>query len=585
MKKEKAQPAFSLLYPPEIARQPAFQHWGKNTPADLGLETLSAALSYEHKYEGAVRAILLELCSDPAVILYRQEVLADFLENPGFATQCAAVLPYLDRLQAHAEKQASGYEDSVRQTLDRLSELNTYLSCIRQLREALLDGQGRFHSRGLLGLEKLLARVESDETFQSLSQSLPELISRLSSVPSITIGINLDNELRPVEAMLLSINEKPFKTGSLLDKLIGSRKDNPEAGIGPLHSVPYEQIENSGRIVPLSTRVDPLFVPLFRDLHQVLKSLINPINSVLRQYSRLHAGLLLPLQSEIAFYLGAAALIRRLQEHGLPVCRPQVLAMHERVSRLEGMYNLLLALRRMNESEGKKLGTPIVFNDADFGPQGRIFILTGPNQGGKTVYTQAVGMAHLLFQAGLHVPAQQASLSPLDGIYTHFSTEEEFNSRQGRLGEEAQRLNEIFKSLTRHGLVLLNESLSSTSPRESFYLSLDIVRALRLYEARAIFATHLHELADDLQTLNAEDSSDSLVVSLVAGVELEAESPEPSEQLVTRTYQIRPGPPRGLSYARGIARQFGISFEQLAAQREARGTAGASPESPLESGK
>lgn len=155
----------------------------------------------------------------------------------------------------------------------------------------------------------------------------------------------------------------------------------------------------------------------------------------------------------------------------------------------------------------------------------------------------------------------------MDGIYTHFATEEEFNSRRGRLSEEAQHLSDIFKTLTRHSLILLNESLSSTSPRESFYLSLDLVRALRLYEARAIFATHLHELADGLDALNAEGQGDSLVVSLVAGVEAEEQASETQD--VARTYQIKVGPPRGVSYARGIAHRFGISYEQLAERKKA----------------
>jgi hypothetical protein len=553
---------FSLLYPSEKPQPAVFQNWGKNTRVDLGLDVLAGAISHERKYESAIKTLLLELCSDTEVIIYRQEILADFINQPEIAEQFAALLPMLARLQGQTAIQLSGRQDPIHQTLSRLTELNTHLECVRQLRAALQTGQAQFQSRGLRELDGMVAQVETDETFQALSQNLPELIARLNGVPSITLGINLDRELRPVEAVLLSINDQPFKADSLLDRLMGrAKKRKDQHAIGPLHSVNFE---DNDPLVRLPARVDPLMVPLFRDVFDVLKAVINPITSALRQYAHIQANLLLPLENEIAFYLGAAALIKRLQSHGLPVCRPQVMSLQARAIHLTGMYNLLLAWQRVIENED---GTPIIINDVDFGPDGRIFILTGPNQGGKTVYTQAVGLIQILFQAGLYVPAEQASLSPVDGIYTHFSTEEEFNSRLGRLSEEALRLSEIFKTLTRHSLVLLNESLSSTSPSESFYLSLDIVRALRLYETRAIFATHLHELAADLETINAEGSSDSRVVSLVAGVSLPDETPEPPDQLVTRTFQIKPGPPRGLSYARGIARQFGISFEQLAAQQ------------------
>ncbi len=561
-KQKNHQSGVSLLFPADHAERAGFQHWGKNAPGDLGLERLAKALSYGQKYEKAVKNQLLQLCPDPTVISYRQEVLQDFLDQPGLVQHLADCLPLLAKLRDYAESRPlNGTEDTLHQTLGRLTELNTYLNLVGQLRQALQANQAQIRSNALRELAALLDQITAETAFQSLSKSLPELVARLNGIPSITIGVNLNAELLPVEAVLLSINEKPFKGkgSSLLDKLMGGVETQ---GIGPLHEVNHEYVEAFDRIVKLPTRSDPLMVPLFRDLYELLKPTIAAMARSLRQYAQVQAGRLLPLEDEIAFYLGAVAFIRRLQAAGLPICRPEIAPVAERSAKLEGMFNLLLASHRLEAGQPTDV---LVLNDASFGPEGRIFILTGPNQGGKTVYTQAVGMAQLLFQAGLWVPAQKAALSPVDGIYTHFATEEEFNSRQGRLSEEAQHLGEIFKTLTRHSLVLLNESLSSTSPRESFTLSLDIVRALRLYEARAIFATHLHELADDLDKLNSEGQGDSRVVSLVAGIEAEDAS---QAEDVTRTFQIKPSPPRGISYARGIAQRFGISYEQLAEQKK-----------------
>jgi len=146
---------------------------------------------------------------------------------------------------------------------------------------------------------------------------------------------------------------------------------------------------------------------------------------------------------------------------------------------------------------------PIVTNDVSMDDDGRIGILTGPNQGGKTTYTQMVGLCQLLGQTGLWVPAAQARLSPVDNIYTHYPVEEHLARGTGRFGDEAQRLSQIFAHGTRHSLVLLNESLASTNPGESLYIAQDIVRILRRLGARAIFATHLHELAADVAALNA----------------------------------------------------------------------------------
>ncbi len=115
---------------------------------------------------------------------------------------------------------------------------------------------------------------------------------------------------------------------------------------------------------------------------------------------------------------------------------------------------------------------------------------------------------------------------------------------------------------------MLNESLVSTSPGESLYMSKDIVCALRLLGVRAIFATHLHDLASDLELINTEVKGDSIVASLVAGVKNEGDNNmkndiKNNEDHYGRTYKIMHSQPLGRSFARDIANQYGISFEQL----------------------
>ena len=146
----------------------------------------------------------------------------------------------------------------------------------------------------------------------------------------------------------------------------------------------------------------------------------------------------------------------------------------------------------------------------------------------------------------------------MDAVYLHFPAEERPNMESGRLGEEAGRLREIFKRATRQSLLLLNESLASTSATESYFLARDVVCCLRMLGARALFVTHLHELAAACDSINSEVAGDSRVASLVSMM-------EEDEDGLRRTYRVAPAPPQGQSYAREIARQYGISFEQLGA--------------------
>lgn len=570
MRKEKTPTQFSLLYP--TGHQPSAQpHFIKNTPEDLGVDVIARELAYDRQDEKMVRNILLELNTDLSVINYRQEILQDVLTNPGIFQGLTDVIGVLGRLQRYNQPGSVRLEESIRQTLDRLMELGLYIECVDRLQQVLSLPENKLASNGLKQLGEYLSGLINDPTYQSLKKNIPELVKKLRETPSITVGINLDIELRPMEVILLSVNNKPFRESSLLSRLMGNSENrNPEEGIGPIHAVPFEPMDNIyGKVLSSDKRSDPMLVPLFQDVYKVLKAAFQPVSKQLQAYSQFRTGLILSLEKEISFYLGAVLTIQRLQRQGLATCRPTALPMADREMHLEGMYNLLLALRFI--ADGKDT-TQIVFNEADFDENGRIYLLTGPNQGGKTVFTQGVGIAQMLFQAGLFVPANEASLSPVDGLFTHFASEEEFNASHGRLSEESMRLNEIFRHATRHSLVLLNETLSSTSAADSMYLSRDIVRALRAFGARAIFATHLHELAEEAAAFNTELAGDSKVESLVAGVDLtDEELLAEQSKFVARTYQIKKGPPRGLSFARGIAHKNGISYDQLFAIKQERG--------------
>lgn len=557
---------FSLLQPASATTPNSFT-WGSNVIADLDLEKIADAAHISPQYRKIIKQTLLNVSADPQVIEYRQQVLADFLNARGIADGFTELLPALARLHDSLALPTLSNSMSIQETLGRLSELYIYVNCVRKLEAILAEAGDSLRSRALLTMRSELKNIITEETFQSLEKTLPGLIARLKGIPSITVGINLDHELRPVEATLLSVNDKPFKGGSLLQQLIGKKttNDKPDQGIAQLHSLPFIMIQ--GGMMPISTgrRVDPVMVPLFKDLFDLLRNVIDPISSALKNYAKLNASFLVSLEEEVAFYLGALRLMQKMQAVGLPICQPEILPTKERVCTIQGLYNLRLALDMQHDHS--HLHGVVVQNDVDFGEAGRIFILTGPNQGGKTVYTQSVGIAQVLFQAGLHIPAESAHLSPVDGLYTHFAVEEKSIQGMGRLSEESKRLSDIFETMTPHSLVLLNESFSSTSASESLYMSKDVVRALRLFGVRAIFATHLHELAESVETINRDISGESLVISVVAEVDLDAEV---INDLVPRTYKVRPGPPRGHSYAKGIAVRYGVSFEQLAGKWQER---------------
>ena len=178
--------------------------------------------------------------------------------------------------------------------------------------------------------------------------------------------------------------------------------------------------------------------------------------------------------------------------------------------------------------------------------------MTGPNRGGKTTLTQAIGLVFLMAQAGLYVPAESCSFSPADNIYTHFPADENKTVDLGRLGEESQRMSRIFAEATGESLLLFNESLATTSFAEGLYIAKDVVKALRYLGARTIFNTHMHELAMSAEEVNRQIKGDLKVASLITGI-----------HEGKRSYKIFLAPPEGVSYAQDIARKYGVTFDQL----------------------
>ncbi|RPJ51247.1 MAG: hypothetical protein EHM21_03155, partial [Chloroflexi bacterium] len=460
----------------------------------------------------------------------------------------------------------------------RLGELEIYVECVQGLSSALSEEQGKLNSAGLLRLREWIRELESSARFQELAERLPELRKKTAGVTSISIGVNLDRQLRPFEATLLSINDQPY-TGSsdnFLNRLFGKQEDRFQAsqeyqGIARLHTVPAGLVDAIPQNYLAGDRSNPLIVPIFKDLDYILRRTVDPIARALKHFINVQSHFLSTLEFELSFFLAGARLVQQMRAAGLPMCRAEIAPISERVFAARDLYNLALALRLIGGQAN--LSEIVVTNDAVFDEDGRILILTGPNQGGKTTFTQAVGLAQALFQVGYYVPARQARLSPADNVLTLFPMEERPQENVGRLGEEARRISQIFKVATRYSLVLLNEAMTTTSPGESIYLARDILRALRLYGVRAIFVTHLHELAENIDSLHSSSTGDSKIASLVAGI---AENPEETSadepgKTTRRTFKIRPAPPMGVSFARDIARRHGISYEQLAEELKERG--------------
>ncbi len=527
-------PLTSLMWPdgkaPKMNTSAAWE-------GDLGLSDLVKVLALNGRYTGYVRQILTTLTTEPTIIRWRQAVLADFLANPALVDTAIGLLTRLANLQTGSPMLGKRQRNLLLETADHLAELDSFVQVVGDLHRALTSAS--LQSSALQQVQQNLAMVVADPNFQALQADLPELRAPLERITSLTVGINLDVELKPESAVLLSIND--YKVGanaSWVLRVMGLQDDADEAGIAQLHRVPEDL-----NVRPLS--------PLFQDLDRLLTQIAQPIARALNRYARTGSGALASLEYEMAFFAAAAQMIQKATAKGITFCVPDVAEASERITQIDSLANMALVL-----SQSEK----VVPSDVRFDAEGRIAILTGPNSGGKTTYLRSVGLAQIMFQAGLLLPAKLARLSPIDALYTHFPALE--TRQDGRLAEEAARLREVFQQASGKSLVLLNETFSSTSSGEAIYLAQDVLCGLRAIGARSIFATHLIELAEKMEYIEQTIGGDSRLYSLVAGVSV-GHSGEGNP-----TYQITRGLPLGQSYAREIARRHGISLEQILANRK-----------------
>ena len=478
--------------------------------------------------------------SDPTVIAYRQEALRDLVNNPTIVDTLAAVHPILDDIGElrRLDSDRSGSGDSY---LYSITEIELYVSCIDTLRDGFSKVRNNIKSKAFISLFDFVSRLAESEYYSELNSKLDALASRIREVKSITVGVNLDRELRPISAGVISVNSEHFKSGRVLDKILRmSFKNDAFTCIADLSPFGKGQSEN---------RQEALIGAFNSAIEDVFKSSVRGWRSIVGDYVMENTDFLLQLLPEIEFVTRSAELIKRLSEkEGCKLCYPKLDEAKNKSFSAIGLYNPRVALAIDGE---------IVTNDFEFDSNAGIYVLTGPNRGGKSVITVALGAAQALCQLGLPVPAESAVISPVDAIFTHFPEGADDTIDKGRLGEECARLKEIFDSASDDSMILLDESLSSTGAYEASYIASEILCGFAVRRCRGIFSTHLHDLAASVPEINERAGAlgGLRVDTLVAGIE-EGK----------RSFKIHRIKPDGKSYAKDIAEKYGLSFESLIAK-------------------
>ncbi len=529
---------FSLLYPDaETARR----HYSGELMPDIDMFSLSE-LGLLEIFDLKNRELSEFVTTDPATISYRMDTFGDMLQNESITKTLNKLIPILgDIMELRRLEADSGDANSY---LSSITEIELYISSIDTLHEGLSAVRDKLHGQALITLADRIAELAESDYYSQLNQKLSELTNRVRDIRSVTIGVNLDAQLRATDAGVLSINAQPFRSGDVIEKILRLNfKDDEYTCIAQL--VPFGKKQNENQKTALSLAFNAA-------INDVYKSSLRSWKKIVQSYVLENTDFLLNLMPEIEFFVKGTEMLRRLRDKGCSLVKPDIRPMSEKAFTAKELYNPCVAL---------KIEGNIVPNDLDFDSAATIYVLTGPNRGGKSVVTCALGLSQVMLQLGMFVPAKDARISPVDAIFTHFPTGAEDTIDKGRLGEECDRLREIFELITPCSLVLMDESFSSTGAYEGSYIAAEVLGALSYVGCRCLFSTHLHQLAAELDELNAraKETGGAPIDTLVAGMETGQ-----------RSFRIYRRKPDGKSYARDIAQKYGISYDTIIHNFDAR---------------
>ena len=469
---------------------------------------------------------------DPVVLRYRAEIIEEIAASEPLQQLIADALPMI-RDVYEMRKVLNHGDGSLESGLSSTRYIEQYIELVELFRQRLEPLAPQ--SAGLRRLkDEILARSESED-FKALRRHLEDLDTRIGRIKSITLGLNLDGNLHVTDAGLVSINTAPFRQSSLMDRLLGRSGRDPMVCMSGFASIAKSSRDDERQALDSAVH---------RALDVVFAKVIRSWEPVINQYYHDETRFFVELMDDLRFLSAAVHFLLELRAHGCRFCRPVIRPVQDRALHLHNVYNPMLAL--------KVSGEPIVANDFDYDENGRFYLVTGPNHGGKSIFCYSIGMAQALFQLGLPVPAERAEMSPVTGIYTHFPTSDEDNYGKGRLESECARISAILPRLRDTDLFLMDESFSSTSLLEGSYIAGEVLSAISEIGCGGVYVTHIHELTQRVRELSVGPGK---LDNLVAQMQSVSDG--------TRSYRVLRTTPDGLSYARDIARKYGLSREEI----------------------
>lgn len=431
---------------------------------------------------------------DKACEDYRREVLKDVQRGDTYEILCR----FVKQMQEREEVCAKGA--AVRGNLPKaamfISEAGIYCEAFTKLYEELqdqdLNGLGMREFRAYLG-----QYLESGE-FKKLQDTVTRLQETLDS---FRLRFNYENERIYVELQAGGIDKKRKKaTEDMETKTVGNAMEdgrNPESAVDMDNGKEDVEIYDTflKKSFPCQNRtmrspfeigmdVSELERELLKILQKERPDFFKDIKVFHGEFEKYADETLMRFVSEIEFYLSFHCFEKHMQAKGYEFCGPESLESGQ--MKAYELYDLALACTVRK----------VVPNDMSYLEGERFFVLTGPNQGGKTTFARSLGQLVYFTKMGLDVPAKAATVPYFNDILTHFSVEESVETGRGKLKEELVRLQPMMDATCKNAFVIINELFTTAANYDACIMGKRVLQHFLASESQGIYVTHLKELAE-----------------------------------------------------------------------------------------
>jgi DNA mismatch repair ATPase MutS len=468
---------------------------------DLELQTLFNAMALGDKFlvEVARKAVLSGFQSDLTTIHYRQHILKDCLKNPAIVKDIYAIaVEAIDSEKRQFLGFLSRYPDSLLRRSIEVMQL--FVEMLKKLKHIADEHASIFESEGFTTFFAMINTELDDAYFARVQNHLKALRFRDGVLMSAVLG-------QGNQGTKYILRKLPDTNQGWIERIFVEKP--------PAYSFTIPDRDESGE----------------RTLSELKNRGLNLVANALAQSADHILSFFTLLRTELAFYVGCLNLVEQLAQIGEPISFPMPAAADERRHDFQGLYDVCLALTMKQRVVGNTI-------DAD---EKDLVIITGANQGGKSTFLRSIGLAQLMMQCGMFVPAESFSANLCAGIFTHYKRKEDPSMKSGKLDEELSRMSGIIDTLQPQALLLFNESFAATNEREGSEVARQIIHALLEQRIKIYFVTHLYAFAHGF-------ASKTMGNALFLRAERQADG--------TRTFKLSEGEPLETSYGEDLYRRI-----------------------------